>query len=76
MKVGDRVQYYGYGVWGAKGVITREKEKTLYYSKWERQGEDQYCLCYLVRYDLSDGRTVENVARPQDLILLENEDKS
>jgi hypothetical protein len=55
-------------------VIIREKEKTLYYSKWERQGEDQYCLCYLVRYDLSDGRTVENVARPQDLILLESEE--
>ena len=74
VKVGDRVQYCGYGAWGAKGVIIREKEKTLYYSKWERQGEDQYCLCYLVRYDLSDGRTVENVARPQDLILLENEE--
>ena len=74
MKVGDRVQYYNFGILGAKGVIVREKEKTLYYSKWERQGEDQYCLCYLVRYDLPNGTTVENVARPQELILLENEE--
>tara|TARA_Y100000034_G_C6693561_1_gene305506 strand:- start:27 stop:251 length:225 start_codon:yes stop_codon:yes gene_type:complete len=74
MKVGDKVQYCGYGIFGAKGVIIREKEKTLYYSKWERTNEDQYCMCYLVEYTLSNGQTVKNVARPQDLKLLESEE--
>ena len=35
MKVGDKVQYCGYDTLGATGEIIREKEKTLYYSKWE-----------------------------------------
>lgn len=30
MKVGDKVQYCGYGTFGATGEIIREKEKTLY----------------------------------------------
>ena len=74
MKVGNKVQYCGHGVLGAKGVIVREKEKTLFYSKWERPDGDQYCMCYLVEYTLSNGQTVKNVARPQDLKLLENEE--
>ena len=53
--------------------IIREKEKTLYYSKWEREGDDRYCMCYLVRYTMPNGKTVDNVARPEDLKLLENE---
>ena len=72
MKLGDKVQYCCYGVLGAKGVIIREKERTLYYSEWEREAEDRYCECYLVRYTLSNEQTIENVARPQDLKLLEN----
>ena len=75
MKVGDKVQYCGYGVLGAKGTIIKEKESTLYYTVWEREGDDRYCDCYLVRYSLSNGQTVENIARPQDLKLLESLDR-
>lgn len=74
MKVGDKVQFCGYNILGAIGEIIREKEKTLYYSNLEREGDDRYCMCYLVRYTLSNGKTVDNVARPEDLKLLENEE--
>ena len=74
MKVGDKVQYCGYDTLGATGEIIREKEKTLYYSKWEREGDDRYCMCYLVRYTMPNGKTINNVARPEDLKLLENEE--
>jgi len=70
MKVGDNVQYCVYGIFGAIGVIIREKEKTLYYSNLEREGDDRYCMCYLVRYTMPNGKTVDNVARPEDLKLL------
>ena len=74
MKVGDKVQFCGYGIDGAKGEIIREKEKTLYYSSLEREGDDRYCMCYLVRYTMPNGKTVDNVARPEDLKLMENEE--
>ena len=75
MKVGDKVQYCGYGTLGATGEIIREKEKTLYYSKWERGGGvGRYCMCYLVRYTTPNGKTINNVARPEDLKLMENEE--
>ena len=74
LKVGDKVQYCGYDTLGATGEIIREKEKTLYYSKWEREGDDRYCMCYLVRYTMPNGKTVDNVARPEDLKLMENEE--
>lgn len=74
MKVGDKVQFRGYGAWGAKGVIIREKESTLYYSKHEREESDRYRECYLVRYILPDGSTIENIARPEDLKVLECEE--
>ena len=74
MKVGDKVQYCGYGTLGATGEIIREKEKTLYYSKWEREGDDRYCMCYLVRYTMPNGKTINNVARPEALKLLENDE--
>ena len=72
MKVGDKVQYCGHGILGACGVIIREKKKTAYYSELMHDG-DRYVDCYLVRYTLSNGSTVDNIARPQDLILLEKE---
>lgn len=74
MKVGDKVQFCGYGILGAIGEIIREKEKTLYYSNLERECDDRYCMCYLVRYTMPNGKTVDNVARPEDLKLLENEE--
>jgi hypothetical protein len=74
MKVGDKVQYCGYGILGAIGEIICDKEKVLYYSSFEREGDDRYCMCYLVRYTMPNGQTVDNIARPEDLKLLENED--
>ena len=53
MKVGDKVQYIGYGIEGAKGVIVKK--------------------AFYVRYELPDGRIVENFALPENLTLVNKE---